>query len=112
MSSALKCLEASSTDDLYTEALLAYVCGLAGREEQQQARLQSLLQRGTSTGTSGPPHPTWDPQAGILGLPTHPELEAGDFPPTLSLQRGYSSGRGRTKLCPLSSSGLRLHQRR
>ncbi|XP_040548002.1 alpha-2-macroglobulin-like protein 1 [Gallus gallus] len=49
VSSALKCLEASSTDDLYTEALLAYVCGLAGREEQQQARLQSLLQRGTST---------------------------------------------------------------
>uniref|UniRef100_A0A803Y3U2 Alpha-2-macroglobulin like 1 n=1 Tax=Meleagris gallopavo TaxID=9103 RepID=A0A803Y3U2_MELGA len=49
VSSALKCLEASSTDNLYTEALLAYVCGLAGREEQQQARLQSLLQRGTST---------------------------------------------------------------
>ncbi|NXC40583.1 A2ML1 protein, partial [Penelope pileata] len=47
--SALKCLEASSTDDLYTQALLAYVCGLAGRKEQQQARLQSLLQRGTST---------------------------------------------------------------
>ncbi|XP_042688696.1 alpha-2-macroglobulin-like protein 1 [Centrocercus urophasianus] len=49
VSSALKCLETSSTDNLYTEALLAYVCGLAGREEQQQARLQSLLQRGTST---------------------------------------------------------------
>uniref|UniRef100_A0A8C9L5Y4 Alpha-macroglobulin receptor-binding domain-containing protein n=1 Tax=Pavo cristatus TaxID=9049 RepID=A0A8C9L5Y4_PAVCR len=47
VSSALKCLEASSTDNLYTEALLAYVCGLAGLEEQQQARLQSLLQRGT-----------------------------------------------------------------
>ncbi|XP_072212583.1 alpha-2-macroglobulin-like protein 1 [Excalfactoria chinensis] len=47
--SALKCLEASSTDNLYTEALMAYVYGLAKREEQQQARLQSLLQRGTST---------------------------------------------------------------
>ncbi|XP_021233538.1 alpha-2-macroglobulin-like protein 1 [Numida meleagris] len=49
VSSALKCLEASSTDNLYTQALLAYVCGLAGREEQQQAQLQSLLQLATST---------------------------------------------------------------
>lgn len=103
MSSALKCLEASSTDNLYTEALLAYVCGLAGREEQQQARLQSLLQRGTSTGTSEPLHPTWD---------SHPELGTGDFPPTLSSQRGCSSGRGRRKLCPPSPPGLRLRQQR
>ncbi|NXL85239.1 A2ML1 protein, partial [Alectura lathami] len=50
VTSALQCLEASSTDNLYTQALLAYVCGLAGREEQQRARLQSLLQRGVSTG--------------------------------------------------------------
>ncbi|NXI62426.1 A2ML1 protein, partial [Anseranas semipalmata] len=50
VSSALQCLEASSTDDLYTQALLAYVCGLAGREEQHQARLQSLVQRGTNAG--------------------------------------------------------------
>uniref|UniRef100_A0A8B9TBK6 A2ML1 protein n=1 Tax=Anas platyrhynchos TaxID=8839 RepID=A0A8B9TBK6_ANAPL len=46
VSLALQCLEASSTDDLYTQALLAYVCGLAGRQEQHQARLQSLVQRG------------------------------------------------------------------
>uniref|UniRef100_A0A8C0EQ86 Alpha-macroglobulin receptor-binding domain-containing protein n=1 Tax=Bubo bubo TaxID=30461 RepID=A0A8C0EQ86_BUBBB len=39
------CLEASATDDLYTQALLAYVFGLAGRREQQQAQLQSLAQR-------------------------------------------------------------------
>ncbi|XP_015741014.1 alpha-2-macroglobulin-like protein 1 [Coturnix japonica] len=45
--SALKCLEASSTDNVYTEALMAYVYGLA-KHEQQQARLQCLLQRGTS----------------------------------------------------------------
>ncbi|POI29560.1 hypothetical protein CIB84_006690, partial [Bambusicola thoracicus] len=49
VNSALKCLEESSTDNLYTEALLAYVCGLAGRGEQQQARLQRLLQCATST---------------------------------------------------------------
>ncbi|XP_068516653.1 alpha-2-macroglobulin-like protein 1 [Anas acuta] len=49
VSLALQCLEASSTDDLYTQALLAYVCGLAGRQEQHQARLQSLVQRGVST---------------------------------------------------------------
>ncbi|KAM9174865.1 alpha-2-macroglobulin-like protein 1 [Mergus octosetaceus] len=49
VSLALQCLEASSTDDLYTQALLAYVCGLAGREEQHQARLQSLVQHGVST---------------------------------------------------------------
>ncbi|XP_047903778.2 alpha-2-macroglobulin-like protein 1 isoform X1 [Anser cygnoides] len=49
VSFALQCLEASSTDDLYTQALLAYVCGLAGREEQRQARLRSLVQRGVST---------------------------------------------------------------
>uniref|UniRef100_A0A8D0FQX4 Alpha-2-macroglobulin-like protein 1 n=1 Tax=Strix occidentalis caurina TaxID=311401 RepID=A0A8D0FQX4_STROC len=36
---------ASATDDLYTQALLAYVFGLAGRREQQQAQLQSLAQR-------------------------------------------------------------------
>uniref|UniRef100_A0A8B9C5J7 A2ML1 protein n=1 Tax=Anser brachyrhynchus TaxID=132585 RepID=A0A8B9C5J7_9AVES len=46
VSFALQCLEASSTDDLYTQALLAYVCGLAGREEQRQARLRSLVQHG------------------------------------------------------------------
>uniref|UniRef100_A0A8C8B1K6 Alpha-macroglobulin receptor-binding domain-containing protein n=1 Tax=Otus sunia TaxID=257818 RepID=A0A8C8B1K6_9STRI len=45
VSSALQCLEASATDDLYTQALLAYVFGLAGRREQQQAQLQSLAQR-------------------------------------------------------------------
>ncbi|OXB62495.1 UNVERIFIED_CONTAM: hypothetical protein H355_007659, partial [Colinus virginianus] len=50
LSSALQCLEASSTDNLYTQALLAYVWGLAGRGEKQQAQLQSLLQHSTSTG--------------------------------------------------------------
>ncbi|NWW53848.1 A2ML1 protein, partial [Pedionomus torquatus] len=49
VSSALKCLEASTTDDLYTQALLAYVFGLAGHKEQQQARLQSLAQHSIST---------------------------------------------------------------
>uniref|UniRef100_A0A663MWK4 Alpha-macroglobulin-like TED domain-containing protein n=1 Tax=Athene cunicularia TaxID=194338 RepID=A0A663MWK4_ATHCN len=44
VSSALQCLEASATDNPYTQALLAYVFGLAGRREQQQAQLQSLAQ--------------------------------------------------------------------
>nr|XP_009941969.1 PREDICTED: alpha-2-macroglobulin-like [Opisthocomus hoazin] len=35
VSSALQCLEASATEDPYTQALLAYVFGLAGRGEQQ-----------------------------------------------------------------------------
>ncbi|NXJ67571.1 A2ML1 protein, partial [Rostratula benghalensis] len=48
VSSALQCLEASATDDLYTQALLAYVFGLAGRREQQQAQLQSLAQHSIS----------------------------------------------------------------
>ncbi|NXL46178.1 A2ML1 protein, partial [Podilymbus podiceps] len=49
VSSALQCLEASPTDDLYTQALLAYVFGLAGRGEQQQSQLQSLAQHSVST---------------------------------------------------------------
>lgn len=51
VSSALRCLEAAATDDLYTQALLAYVLGLAGRGEQQRTRLQSLAQHSVSTGT-------------------------------------------------------------
>ncbi|NXD88020.1 A2ML1 protein, partial [Halcyon senegalensis] len=50
VSSALQCLEASATGDLYTQALLAYVFGLAGRREQQQAQLQSLAQHSVSAG--------------------------------------------------------------
>ncbi|NWX09695.1 A2ML1 protein, partial [Caloenas nicobarica] len=49
VSSALRCLEAAATDDPYTQALLAYVLGLAGRVEQQRARLQSLAQHSVST---------------------------------------------------------------
>ncbi|XP_057897484.1 alpha-2-macroglobulin-like protein 1 [Melospiza georgiana] len=48
LSSALKCLEASPTDDPYTQALLAYVFGLAGLREQQQAQLQRLAQHSVS----------------------------------------------------------------
>ncbi|NWW85873.1 A2ML1 protein, partial [Rhynochetos jubatus] len=48
VSSALQCLEASATDNPYTQALLAYVFGLAGRGEQQQAQLQSLAQHSIS----------------------------------------------------------------
>ncbi|NXQ99327.1 A2ML1 protein, partial [Sagittarius serpentarius] len=48
VSSALRCLEASATDDPYTQALLAYVFGLAGRGEQQQAQLQRLAQHSVS----------------------------------------------------------------
>ncbi|NXJ84941.1 A2ML1 protein, partial [Trogon melanurus] len=44
VSSALRCLEASATDDPYTQALLAYVFGLAGLREQQQTQLQLLDQ--------------------------------------------------------------------
>uniref|UniRef100_A0A8C3XEY3 A2ML1 protein n=1 Tax=Cyanoderma ruficeps TaxID=181631 RepID=A0A8C3XEY3_9PASS len=44
VSSALKCLEDSPTDNPYTQALLAYVFGLAGLQEQQQAQLQRLAQ--------------------------------------------------------------------
>ncbi|NXE82171.1 A2ML1 protein, partial [Cochlearius cochlearius] len=49
VSSALQCLEASDTDDLYTQALLAYVFGLAGLREQQQTQLQSLAKYNVST---------------------------------------------------------------
>ncbi|NXX49767.1 A2ML1 protein, partial [Tricholaema leucomelas] len=48
VSLALQCLEESTTDDLYTQALLAYVLGLAGRREQQQALLKSLAQHSVS----------------------------------------------------------------
>ncbi|NXV50443.1 A2ML1 protein, partial [Uria aalge] len=48
VSSALRCLEVSATDDPYTQALLAYVFGLAGRGEQQQAQLQRLAQHSVS----------------------------------------------------------------
>uniref|UniRef100_A0A8D2NNN2 Alpha-macroglobulin receptor-binding domain-containing protein n=1 Tax=Zosterops lateralis melanops TaxID=1220523 RepID=A0A8D2NNN2_ZOSLA len=44
VSSALKCLEDSPTDNPYTQALLAYVFGLAGLQEQQQVQLQRLAQ--------------------------------------------------------------------
>ncbi|NWU82463.1 A2ML1 protein, partial [Onychorhynchus coronatus] len=49
VSSALECLKASATDDPYTQALLAYVFGLAGLREQQQPQLQSLAQHSVST---------------------------------------------------------------
>ncbi|NWR42485.1 A2ML1 protein, partial [Regulus satrapa] len=48
VSSALKCLEASPTDNPYTQALLAYVFGLAGLWEQQQVQLQRLAQHSVS----------------------------------------------------------------
>ncbi|NWQ99002.1 A2ML1 protein, partial [Paradoxornis webbianus] len=48
VSSALKCLEDSPTDNPYTQALLAYVFGLAGLREQQQAQLQRLAQHSIS----------------------------------------------------------------
>ncbi|KAJ7419058.1 alpha-2-macroglobulin-like protein 1 [Pitangus sulphuratus] len=49
VSSALGCLKASATDDPYTQALLAYVFGLAGLREQQRAQLQKLAQHSVST---------------------------------------------------------------
>ncbi|XP_062451350.1 alpha-2-macroglobulin-like protein 1 [Rhea pennata] len=49
VSKALQCLEAASTDDLYTQALLAYVFGLAGTTGKWQALLQNLAQHGVST---------------------------------------------------------------
>uniref|UniRef100_A0A8D2NL91 Alpha-macroglobulin-like TED domain-containing protein n=1 Tax=Zosterops lateralis melanops TaxID=1220523 RepID=A0A8D2NL91_ZOSLA len=52
VSSALKCLEDSPTDNPYTQALLAYVFGLAGLQEQQQVQLQRLAQHSISTGTA------------------------------------------------------------
>ncbi|KAK4808369.1 hypothetical protein QYF61_002606 [Mycteria americana] len=69
VSSALRCLEASATDDPYTQALLAYVFGLAGRAEQQQTQLQSLAQHSVSAEgqlhwqrkgkTLSPSQPSW-----------------------------------------------------
>lgn len=56
MSSALKCLEASPTDNPYTQALLAYVFGLAGLREQQRAQLQRLAQHSVSAGTARQGH--------------------------------------------------------
>lgn len=51
VSSALRCLDAAATEDPYTQALLAYVLGLAGRVEQQRTRLQSLAQHSVRAGT-------------------------------------------------------------
>ncbi|NXK40208.1 A2ML1 protein, partial [Piprites chloris] len=48
VSSALECLKASTTDDPYTQALLAYVFGLAGLREQQRTQLQILAQHSVS----------------------------------------------------------------
>ncbi|NWU05513.1 A2ML1 protein, partial [Cephalopterus ornatus] len=48
VSSALECLKASATDDPYTQALLAYVFGLAGLREQQRTQLQRLAQHSVS----------------------------------------------------------------
>ncbi|XP_075774770.1 alpha-2-macroglobulin-like protein 1 isoform X1 [Pelodiscus sinensis] len=48
---ALQCLQESSrTSDLYTQALLAYAFGLAGRTELRDALLQSLAQHSISAG--------------------------------------------------------------
>uniref|UniRef100_A0A8C5X326 Alpha-macroglobulin receptor-binding domain-containing protein n=1 Tax=Malurus cyaneus samueli TaxID=2593467 RepID=A0A8C5X326_9PASS len=51
VSSALKCLEASATDEPYSQALLAYVFGLAGLRERQREQLQRLAQHSASAGT-------------------------------------------------------------
>ncbi|NXQ37577.1 A2ML1 protein, partial [Alaudala cheleensis] len=69
VSSALKCLEDSPTDNPYTQALLAYVFGLAGLREQQQQQLQRLAQHSVSTEgqlywqrkgqTQKPPEQSW-----------------------------------------------------
>ncbi|XP_031989963.1 alpha-2-macroglobulin-like protein 1 [Corvus moneduloides] len=69
LSSALKCLEASPTDNPYTQALLAYVFGLAGLREQQRAQLQRLAQHSVSADgqlswrrkgqAQKPPEPSW-----------------------------------------------------
>lgn len=64
MSSALKCLEASPTDNPYTQALLAYVFGLAGLREQQRAQLQRLAQHSVSAGTA---------RQGTAGTPSVPQ---------------------------------------
>ncbi|NXG03060.1 A2ML1 protein, partial [Sakesphorus luctuosus] len=67
VSSALKCLETSATDNPYTQALLAYVFGLAGLGEQQRAQLQSLAQHSVSSEgllywqRKGPAVPTSEP---------------------------------------------------
>ncbi|PKU34053.1 alpha-2-macroglobulin-like protein 1 [Limosa lapponica baueri] len=81
VSSALQCLEASATDDLYTQALLAYVFGLAGRREQQQARLQSLAQHSTraegqlSWGRKGKTLPSSQP-SWAAAMPAEVEMTA------------------------------------
>lgn len=69
MSSALKCLEDSPTDNPYTQALLAYVFGLAGLREQQQAQLQRLAQHSVSAGTAQEGAPRAAPPLG--GTPAH-----------------------------------------
>ncbi|XP_073181608.1 alpha-2-macroglobulin-like protein 1 [Lepidochelys kempii] len=50
MTRALRCLQESSTSDLYTQALLAYAFGLAGSTELRGALLQSLAQHSISSG--------------------------------------------------------------
>ncbi|XP_074019166.1 alpha-2-macroglobulin-like protein 1 [Numenius arquata] len=81
VSSALQCLEASATDDLYTQALLAYVFGLAGRREQQQSRLQSLAQQSTraegqlSWGRKGKALPSSQP-SWAAAMPAEVEMTA------------------------------------
>uniref|UniRef100_A0A8C8B645 Alpha-macroglobulin-like TED domain-containing protein n=1 Tax=Otus sunia TaxID=257818 RepID=A0A8C8B645_9STRI len=85
VSSALQCLEASATDDLYTQALLAYVFGLAGRREQQQAQLQSLAQKEKAL---PPSQPSWAAAAPaevemtayvLLAYLSQPQLSSADL---------------------------------
>lgn len=87
VSSVLQCLEASATDDPYTQALLTYVLGLVGCGAQQQARLQSLAQHSVSAGTTwwivAPPgsaalclgHPIPPP------VPRDPRSRGAELPP-------------------------------
>ncbi|KFQ96632.1 Alpha-2-macroglobulin-like 1, partial [Nipponia nippon] len=109
VSSALKCLEASATDDPYTQALLAYVFGLAGRREQQQTQLQSLAQHSVSAdgqlywqrkGKALPPsQPSWAAAAPaevemtayvLLAYLSQPQLSSADLATASQIVRWLS----------------------
>lgn len=116
VSLALQCLESSATDDLYTQALLAYVFGLAGRGEQQRALLQSLAQHNVSQGTPrcGQGHlQAMPPSAWVTPFCPRDRRSRGLSPHLLLSQAGSSTGRGRQRLDPpRSPPGLSLRRRR
>ncbi|NXW19905.1 A2ML1 protein, partial [Circaetus pectoralis] len=109
VSSALRCLKASATDDPYTLALLAYVFGLAGHREQQQVELQRLARHNVSAGGQlywqrkgkavAPSQPSWAVAASVevemtayvlLAYLSQPQVSSADLATASQIVRWLS----------------------